>query len=290
MTNLKDEFNLLANEGKLKGIFPGIDGDVYHNDLPGVSKTDIEYASWSLANMVARKNRGPFSNEALMIGKLLHARLEHWREPEKYDALFRVKPTFAGEGARTRAREWEADHIGKTILTEDQVGDIAAMHQGVLVNPQSKALLEAGGVCEETAFWTDPESGVLCKCRPDKRIPDFLGKPLIVDWKTLGQFSARSIQDAIEDHNYHVSAAFTIDGLTALGIDPGPYVFVFIEKKEPNRVLCVPANEIDVEIGRRKYKRLLMQIAEAQKTNIWPGFVDLGLSDYTRQREMQALA
>jgi hypothetical protein len=52
----------------------------------------------------------------------------------------------------------------------------------------------------------------------------------------------------------------------------------------------VPANEIDIEIGRRMYKRSLKQIAEAQKTGIWPGFADIGMHDWARQRAMEALA
>ena len=86
-----------------------------------------------------------------------------------------------------------------------------------------------------------------------------------------------------------MSAAFTIDGLKTVGIEPGPYVFVFIEKNAPNRILCVPVNEMDVELGRRRYKHVLKQIAEAQKTGVWPGFVDLGLPDWFRQREMELL-
>lgn len=53
-------FHQLAEAKKLAGVFGDIDGDQYHRELPGISKTDIEYASWSLANMVARKNREEF--------------------------------------------------------------------------------------------------------------------------------------------------------------------------------------------------------------------------------------
>lgn len=289
-TNLLKSFHQLAEAGKLAGVFGDIDGNQYHRELPGVSKTDIEYASWSLANMVARKNREEFDSDALLMGRLLHSRIELHANLDEYRKIFVVKPKFTGSGARAAGEEWDHAHKGMTILTESQEADIESMFAGVVANPQSRAIVDANGIYEETVFWTDRDSGVLCKCRPDKRVPDFLGQPLIADWKTIGQFSKRNIQDAIADHHYHVSAAFTIDGLKAVGIDPGPYVFVFIEKGEPNRVLCVPANDIDVELGRRKYKKVLMQIAEAQKTGVWPGFADIGMHDWVRQREMEALA
>lgn len=283
-------FHQLAEANKLTGIFGDIDGDQYHRELPGVSKTDIEYASWSLANMMARKNREEFDNDALLIGKLLHSRIEFRLNLDEYKKLFAVKPKFTGTGARVAGEEWELAHKGATILTESQAEDIESMYAGLMANPQSRSIVESNGLYEETVFWTDPDSGVLCKCRPDKRMTEYLGQPTVIDWKTIGQFSKRHIQDAITDHHYYVSAAFTIDGLKSVGIEPGPYVFVFIEKSQPNRILCVPANEIDIEIGRRKYKRLLKQIAEAQKTGIWPGFADIGMHDWARQREMEALA
>ena len=283
-------FHELADAGKLAGIFPDIDGDQYHRELPGISKTDIEDAAWSPANMMARKNRGDFDNDALLMGRLLHSRIELRLNLDEFKKLFAVKPKFTGTGSRAATEEWELAHRGATILTEAQAEDIESMYAGLMANPQSRSIVEVDGTYEETIFWIDQESGVLCKCRPDKRMTEYLGQPTVIDWKTIGQFSKRAIQDAITDHHYNVSAAFTIDGLKAVGVEPGPYIFVFIEKSEPNRILCVPANEIDIEIGRRMYKRSLKQIAEAQKTGIWPGFADIGMHDWARQRAMEALA
>lgn len=286
-----EDFQQLADAGLLTGVFQGIDGDSYHRQLPGVSKSSIEMAALSPANMIARKNRTTDDeSEALLMGKLFHSRVEHHANLDAYRKLFTIMPEFAGTGSRAAKAEWLAANAGKTIITEEQGDQIENMFAGLMANPQSRALVEAEGPSEETIFWTDPDSGTLCKCRPDKRVLNYLGTPLVIDWKTIGLFSKREIQDSIFEHNYHVSAAFTIDGLRAVGIEPGPYVFVFVQKKAPNNVLCVPAQELDVEIGRKKYKAILKQIAEAQATNIWPGFIDLGLPDWARQREMEALA
>lgn len=284
-------FRTLAKEGKLAGKFEGIDGDDYHRNLPGISKTSIEHATLSPANMQARKIRqSDDESEALVMGKLFHSRIEHHLDIDKYKQLVTVMPTFSGTGMRAAKEAWLADNAGKkTIITEAQYDQIEEMFEGVKANPQSNALMGALGFCEETIFWTDKDSGVLCKCRPDKRVIDYLGSPLVVDWKTISMFSKKEIQDAIWEHNYYVSAAFTLDGMKAIGLDPGPYVFCFVQKKAPNQVLCVVAQEIDIEIGRAKYKAALKQIAECQKTGIYPGFVDLGMSDWARQREMYSL-
>jgi exodeoxyribonuclease VIII len=289
---IAEDFQTLAETpGLLTGIFPGIDGDLYHKGLPGISKTSIELAALSPANMMARMIRkNDTESEALMMGKLFHSRVEHSTELEKFKALFVVMPVFAGVGSKKAKEDWLVENKGKLLVDQDQVDQIEGMFDGLMANPQSRALVEVEGASEETVFWTDPESGVLCKCRPDKRIPNYLGGPLVVDWKSIGMFSKKECADSIFEHDYHVSAAFTLDGLRAVGLDPGPYVCVFVQKKAPHNVLCVQIPEIDVEIGRRKYKAILKQIAECQQTGIWPGFVDLGLPEWARQREMSALA
>jgi exodeoxyribonuclease VIII len=284
-----EDFNLLAEAGLLTGIFPGIDGDDYHRKLPGISKTSIELAALTPANMIARRARGADEDsEALLLGKMLHSRIEHHKNIEKYKSLFVLMPTFSGEGMRKAKADWLEANKDSTIINAAQAEEIEEMFAGLMANPQSKAIIEADGHYEDTIFWIDPESGVLCKCRPDKRIPLFLGGPMTDDWKSIrgDHFSKKGISDAIYEHSYHVSAAFTIDGMKAVDIDPGPYVFVFVQKKAPNKVLCVPAREIDIDIGRRHYKRILMQIAECQKTGVYPGFIDLGLPDWFVQREM----
>lgn len=286
-----EDFNSLAEAGLLTGIFPGIDGDSYHQDLPGTSKTSIELAALSPANMKARTIQNvDDKSEALLFGKMFHTRVEHHGDLDKFKSLFVVQPKFEGTGSRKAKEDWLEANSGKIILDEKDVDQIEGMFSGLMANPQSRALVESKGPSEDTIFWTDPESGVLCKCRPDKYVPDYLGSPLTIDWKSIGQFSKKECQDSIYEHNYYVSAAFTLDGLKAVGLDSGPYVFVFVQKKAPFNVLCVPAQELDVEIGRRKYKQVLMQIAECQKTNVWPGFVDIGMPEWARQREMAALA
>lgn len=284
-----DDFKLLAEAGLLSGVFAGINGDSYHQELPGISKTSIELAALSPANMIARNNRQADSeSEALLLGKMLHSRIEFHNDIEKYKALFVQMPAFTGEGSRKAKADWVEVNKANVVIDEGQALDIENLFLGLVANPQSKALMDADGIYEETVIWTDTESGVLCKCRPDKRLFSFLGAPMVVDWKTIrgDKFSKKGISDAIFEHSYHVSAAFTIDGLKAVGKDVSSYVFVFVQKAAPNNVLCVPAREIDIDIGRRKYKAILKQIAECQKTGVYPGFIDIGLPEWFVQQEI----
>jgi exodeoxyribonuclease VIII len=293
-----EHFMVLAKAGQLMGKFAGIDGDDYHKKLPGYSKTDIEYASLSLANMVAKRelDRNPTpadeeedENKALLLGRMLHARLEHHPDPGPYQQLFVTKPKFSGEGARKREADFWDVHADSVVITEAQERQIEGMYRGLLRNPQSRALLNAKGIAEETVIWIDPDSGLVCKCRPDRRVFQYLGAPVTLDYKTLGQFDEKHIREALHSHHYNVSAAYTSDGIRAVGEDPGTYIFVFVETKSPYRVACVPANTYDMELGVRRYKALLKQIANAEKTGIWPGFIDIAFTDWQRNHEMEAI-
>lgn len=284
------EIERLAKAGELFGRFPGLPSEFYHWDLAGISKSDIEKAAISPANMIARKVRGDMDREALLIGTMLHSRIEFHENIEKFKSLFLTMPKFSGEGSRKAKEEWMKAHEGRHILDAEQVETVEHMFSGLLANPQSKALVQAAGSYEDTIVWKDPDTGVLCKCRPDKYLPDYMGTPMTLDWKKIGQFSKKKCEEAIYEYGYNVSAAFTRDGMRAVGINPGPYVFVFVGEKEPNEVLCIPCRDIDEEIGRRKYKRVLAQIAESQKSGIWTGFVDAGIPAWAVEREMAQLS
>jgi exodeoxyribonuclease VIII len=282
-----EDFKLLAEAKLLQGIFPGVPIESYHRGLPGISKTAIEHAAISLANMMAYKERGITNeSEALLIGSLFHSRVEHFRDLDRYRSLFTVMPEFSGTGSVAAKKSWKEENKGKTILAKDDADMIEDMFAGLMAHPLARELVELEGPAEETIFWIDEESGVLCKCRPDKRLIHPKLGPLTIDWKSIGQFSKAKCASAIEDYGYYVSAAFTLDGLRAVGIDPGPFVLVFVQKDRPNQVACVPVRDADIQLGRAKYKAILRQVADAEKTGVFPGLVDLGLSEWTLQNEM----
>src|SRR5690606_14217060 len=130
-------------------------------------------------------------------------------------------------------------------------------------------LLEAKGINEETFVWQDEDTGVICKCRPDKRIiepPSGLPDGIIIDWKTIDSCSFKNIQNSIGEYYYDMQAAFVLDGIKAvLGHDVGPFVNVFMEKGNRFRVVCGVLDDGSIEEGRRLYKEQLEKIAQCQK-------------------------
>jgi len=123
----------------------------------------------------------------------------------------------------------------------------------------------------------DPQTGVLCRCRPDYWRHD----GIIVDLKTARDASRDGFSKSIDGWRYDVQAAYYIDGIAraraAGGIDmPAPRAFVFIaaEKAAPYGVAVYNIDAQSIAIGRREYREDLDIYAECSATGEWPGYGD----------------
>ena len=85
---------------------------------------------------------------------------------------------------RTKAgkEEWErfkAENEGKTVITSDDLDKLWLMQEAVCDHKAAKELLF--GTIETPILWTDPETGIECKIRPDVvAMKD--GRPIIVNY------------------------------------------------------------------------------------------------------------
>lgn len=271
-------------EEKLLGRFEGISAETYHKELTyAYSNSDLSAAAISMSNVVQRRNGPDMETDALLFGRAFHARMEHYSNQDNYLGLVAVPPSVDGRTTEGKLlkKQFEESSKGKLILDAKDWDLLENMLSAVKAHPDANSLLEAKGVVEETFIWKDADTGVICKCRPDKRIleaPNGLPDNMVIDWKTAKSCDVRELTYAIESRRYHVQAAFYLDGIKAvLGHDVGPFVNVFIEKGSQLRVVLGVINDDDIETGRQIYKMELAKIAEAQKSGIWGGFVDFSL-------------
>lgn len=182
-------------------------------------------------------------------------------EPDRLKSEFAVMPelnlrTNAGKEAKA---EFEAEHAGKKILTAEEHRKLHLMFDSVMSHPQARELIEADGVCEGSYFWTDPETGLDCKCRPDKEIES---RSLLVDVKTTD--TLEKFCYSVEDFRYYVQDPFYCDGVAKFK-GPQQMAFLVIQKhincgRYPVRVVRLP--EEAIMYGRicymsdlRKYQR-----------------------------------
>lgn len=268
----------------LLGRFEGVSNETYHNELTyAVSKSDLDAVELSPSNLIQKRNGPRVESDALLFGQAFHARLEHFDNQDAYLNMVAVPPSLSRatkEGKEAHAK-FEAENAGKLILDSKEWDLLENMLLAVKAHPDANALLSAKGIAEETFVWQDPDTGVICKCRPDKRLleaPAGLPDGMVLDWKTARSCERRDLRNSIAEYRYHVQAAFYLDGIRAvLGHDVGPFVHAFIEKGNRFRVVLGVVGEHSIEEGRKAYKAELAKIAECQKDNVWPGFVDFEL-------------
>jgi hypothetical protein len=174
-------------------------------------------------------------------------------EPYRLDLEFAVMPPFnlrtnAGKEEKT---EWLAENEGKKVLTFEEDKKLRLMFESVMAHPQARELIEAEGLAESSWIWKDKDTGVDCRCRPDKLIAS-----LLVDVKTTPDLA--KFHYSVDDYRYHVQNAFYCDGLTENGVFAPAMEFLVIQKtisigRYPVMVYRLP--EEAVEYGRAIYKQ-----------------------------------
>ncbi|AVU66205.1 exodeoxyribonuclease VIII [Shigella sonnei] len=265
------------------GIYYGISNENYHAG-PGVSKSQLDDIADTPALYLWRKNApvDTTKTKTLDLGTAFHCRV---LEPEEFSNRFIVAPEF---NRRTNAGKEEEKAFlmkcastGKTVITAEESRKIELMYQSVMALPLGQWLVESAGHAESSIYWKDPETGILCRCRPDKIIPEF---HWIMDVKTTADI--QRFKTAYYDYRYHVQDAFYSDGYEAqFGVQP---TFVFLVAST-----TIECGRYPVEIfmmgeeaklaGQLEYHRNLRTLADCLNTDEWPAIKTLSLPRWAKE-------
>lgn len=149
------------------------------------------------------------------------------------------------------------------------------MANAVHNHPIAAVLLDPErGSVEQSAFWTDPETGVRCRCRFDKLPPlDGPGRVIAVDYKTASAADVRSFGKSAADYGYACQAAWYLDALRVLlGRDDAAFVFVVTEKEPPYLTNVIELDAYALTIGRERNRRARQLYVECCESGVWPGY------------------
>ena len=183
-----------------------MDNAAYHAH-PAVSKSHLDLVARSPLHYWARyidsKRELPEPTPAMRIGTALHTLvLEQDQFEERYITAPQVdRRTKVGKEAWA---EFEAEAGDRELIAADDRAQISRMAEAVWAHPAAAALLHWEGKAETTHMWTDPATGLACKCRPDWLTND--GR-LIVDLKTTEDASPAGFRKSIGAFRYHVQSS-----------------------------------------------------------------------------------
>jgi PDDEXK-like domain of unknown function (DUF3799) len=168
------------------------------------------------------------------------------------------------------AERWEQiqSEVGtKTILTETQYQELQLISESIYKNTLALQLIKNAQI-EQSIYWNDLETGILCKCRPD-----ILHNGLVVDLKTAQDGSVWSFSKAMYDYGYHIQAAMIRSALQAIkGIDVQCFWFLVIEKSAPYVVSTYKLDQSALNKGQEAFSDLLQHYKQCLEADEWPAY------------------
>lgn len=302
------------------GIYENISNDAYHGGA-GISKSGLDLIAKSPAHYKAvidgitvRK-----STLAQNIGTIFHALIleldvfnaSYIREinTDKYvtinskdellseaealnipvkksDTIAKIAETMRAAGAeftlKSELKEiLESEYAGREVIDESTYTQLMNMRDAVFAHPAANKLLSVPGKAEYSVYWHDPETGVLCRCRPDFWRND----GIIVDLKTTVDASPEGFAKSIANWRYHVQAPYYMDGCKLAAEQSGTIIepvkaFVFLAVEKDACVVNGVSKGVGVYVldpesvilGRLQYRDNLNTYADSLELNKWAGY------------------
>lgn len=253
------------------GLHFDMDIDVYHGGA-GISKTGLDSMDANPAIYYARhldpSRPPPRARAGQLEGSLAHCAI---LEPDQFDKRYKVGPDVS-----RATKEWklfvETCAAKLEIIKPDQYETAMRQAESVRRLPEIVDAL-AQGRPEVSAFWTDPETGELCRCRPDWVYEPSETGVILLDVKTYSDASPEEFRRQVARKRYHVQDAFYSDGYgIASGKTVHGFIFLAVETEWPYAANALMLDDAGRDQGRRDYRRNLNTYAECRKTGIWPGY------------------
>ncbi len=283
------------------GVY-NISSEEYHGS-EGVSRSQLmlldksPYHFWyqCLSGLATKKEATP----AMIIGALFHTLL---LEPEMFDEEYIVKPVLPKLPEELRLKdvgrelfEYQKDarerqslinkvtienfnsrSEGRIILSQDQLD--LAIKMAELVNKHEivTTLLDEAKF-EQSIFWTDKETGLQFKARPD-----IWSSKVVVDLKTTEDASPHRFMSSAYSYGYYLQAGMIYEACQAIEKPFDMFVILAIEKKEPYVPSVFMMDEAALQFGIDQFQLYKKRLKECLDSDKWPGYPvqELGLPRY----------
>lgn len=193
-------------------------------------------------------------------------------EPSEFNERYVVGPDVSRNSKEWRefCKQW----AGHKVIKPEQARGAMARADAVRRHRDVAKLLSLGSP-EQSAFWSDPSTQLLCRCRPDWVHPVGHRGVILGDVKTYSNANLREFKRQVERKRYHWQAAFYTDGYSIAADTPVlGFVFIAVELKPPYCVSACMLDEESLNIGRQEIAEMMKAFALCQASNTWPAYGD----------------
>jgi hypothetical protein len=199
------------------------------------------------------------------------------------------------KSAEERFEFWdpfEAQHAGKTFLSENDLDHIRHIRDALEAHPIVPLLLE--GQAEQSLIWQDERTGLWLKSRLDM----LSATGDLVDLKSTAHGDPRLILRDVNKYGLDMQlglATMALENVIGVPFTPESYtgrsaILVFVTKKPPYSVAPVEVSYDALHWGRLKCRHAIDTMAECIRTGHWPSKVEGILTFNTPEWELTELA
>lgn len=278
------------------GIYTDISIKDYHSNTTHISATSIKEAKVSLKQFDwFRRGLMPQSNgkhfdfgnacELALLDKVAFqnevaiAQDDYWIALANQERVKEGKEIYKTprNSSRYKAEEskFYAANVGKYIINDkgaQSYESIECMLESCYKDETIKKLI-LGMEYQLSLFWTDKESGLNLKTRPDicQR-----KKNVIVNVKTIGDGSPKKFSKELAKFDYPLQACVEIRGCIESGLmqQVDNYFWLVLEKEPPYNATLYEFDKGDISVCMIQYDYLVNRVARAIKENDFPGYTD----------------
>lgn len=242
-----------------------ISSEQYHG-AQGISRSQLmlldksPYHFWYevISGMAEKRESTP----AMNIGGAFHTLL---LEPHLFDKEFIVAPKM--DRRTTAGKEEYAAFMelsqGKIVLTDEQYAKASLMAEQALSHEVVKTLLDEAQF-EQSIFWTDKETGLQFKSRPDIWSPK-----MVVDLKTTQDATRYKFERSAIEYGYYLQAGMAYEGAKALEMPFEMFVILAVEKEMPHAPAVFPLSDDALQYGIDQFQHYKRMLADCLSSNQW---------------------
>jgi hypothetical protein len=278
-----------ANSHPMTGIIPNLPAAEYHA-RPEISKHGLDDFHRCPAWFKYRRENPQETTPALRWGSIVD---EAVFTPTEFAANSVVLPADAPSRPTERNRKakkpseetikaiefwdkFDAENAGREVITAEENIALTRTFHAIHGHPSAAKLFDCGErLIQSSLFWTDPQTGVAMRARPDMivRRPE-QDRDIIVDLKTAVSAAPEDFGKAANAWRYHVQAAIYSAAWKQITSRDAAFVFIVVEKSAPFLVACYVASPRMLATGEKHFRRDLAAYAACLESGNWPGYAD----------------
>lgn len=230
---------------------------------PGVNWSTLKNLRESALHYRYRVENPIDTTAPMALGRVTHTLVF---EPEKFDDEYVIWT----EGDR-RGKAWaefKEANAGRLIFKPTEIDIAVQIADAVRRNPLVQPYL-VDGLFEQPISWTDSDTGLLCKGKPDWLQPP---RRVLADLKTGKSIDERRFGAQAARLGYHLQCAMYGMGVeAALGWKPEKTIIIAVESDPPHDVAIFEIDRETLMLAEVEVKELLMQLKACRTADSWSG-------------------